>query len=109
MRVECSFRVVEGHWPGLGRRWRHGAATLAPGRVTFVGTVGGVRFLKRRPLSIEVEAVDGSGRDVGGLEAVAVNPIARVVRVVTATGVLEWALMPDQVQPALRQVVPSAT
>lgn len=108
MRIECSFRVVDGVQSGLGRRWRHGAASITPGRVTFVGTFGGVRFLKRKPISVEVETVDGNGRGISGVEAVAVNPQARVVRVVTPTGVLEWALPADHVEAAVERVAPSA-
>jgi heme oxygenase len=30
-QVECGLRVIEGREPGLGRRWRHGVGTPAPG------------------------------------------------------------------------------
>ncbi|XVV02642.1 hypothetical protein ACQPW3_35610 [Actinosynnema sp. CA-248983] len=76
--------------------------------MTFVGTFGGVRFLKRRPISVEVKTVDRNSRGISGAEAIAVNPTARVVRVVTSTGVLEWALKADHVQAAVDQVAPSA-
>ncbi|GAB2857337.1 hypothetical protein GCM10027200_67090 [Lentzea nigeriaca] len=101
MRVECSFRLLEGIQAGLGRRWRHGSAPITPGRVTFTGTFGGVRFLKRRPISIEVETVDSDSRGVSGAEAVAVNPTSRIVRVATPTGVLEWALDAGNEQAAV--------
>jgi hypothetical protein len=96
-RVECGFRVVEGEQGGLTDRWRHGSAVVASGEVTFTGTVGGVRFLKRRPVRIDVLGVDDSApREPSGGEIVSVNPHARVVRVRTPTAVLEWALVGDE-------------
>lgn len=106
-QVECGFRVVEGQHDGLNGRWRHGVATLAPGTITFAGTVGGLRFLQRGSVRIVVEGVDRADRrQPAGLEIVAVSPATRVVRVATPAAALEWALLADQVGWAIDQVAP---
>lgn len=80
-------------------------AALEPGKITFVGTVGGVRFLKRGPAQIVVEGVDRSAqRQPTGLETVAVSAVTRVVRVATPTATLEWALLADQIAWAIDEV-----
>jgi hypothetical protein len=97
--------VVDGQQVGLSGRWRHGVAALEPGKITFVGTVGGLRFLKRGPVQIVVEGVDRSAqRQPTGLEIVAVSAVAWVVRVATPTATLEWALLPDQLVWAIDEV-----
>lgn len=90
---------------GLVESWRHGVATLGPKEIKFVSTVGGVRFLKRRPVRLVVEHVDRSEqRQPTGLEIIAANPDARVVRVETSTAMLEWAILADRVLWAIEQV-----
>lgn len=91
---------------GMSGRWRHGVATLEPKKITFVCTVGGVRFLKRRSVQIIVEGVDRSARQPTGPEIVAVSPAALVVRVATPTASLDWALLADQVIWAIGEVAP---
>ncbi|WP_369054872.1 hypothetical protein [Kineococcus terrestris] len=96
-RLECSLRVVDGHQDGLARRWRPGVATLHPGQVTFAHTVGGLRFLRRRPITFAVQAVDAAlPRQVRGAEVLLVAPGARVVQLRTPSAVLEWAIAPAE-------------
>lgn len=93
-QVECGFRVVDGQLPGLTGRWRHGVATLGLKEIAFVGTVGGLRFLKRRPVRFAVEHVDRSDlHQPTGLELLSVNPAASVVRLTTPSAILEWAVV----------------
>lgn len=96
-RLECSFRVIDGHQDGLSKQWRPGVAALSPGHVTFVHTVGGLRFLKRRPTTFEVQA-DASHppRKLRGIEVLLVTPEAQAVRLSTSTATLEWAITPAE-------------
>lgn len=103
--VECGFRVVDGQQDGLSRRWCHGVGKCEQGEVTFIGTVGGVRFLKRKPVRITIEYVDSSKvRQPAGLESLTANSAAQVVRVKTTTATLEWAIPPDEVAWATGRV-----
>ncbi|WP_432525059.1 hypothetical protein, partial [Kineococcus sp. SYSU DK006] len=105
-RLECSFRIVEGHQDGLTKQWRAGIAALSPGHVTFVHTVGGLRFLRRRPVTFEVQADEsGLARKLRGIEVLLVTPEAQAVRLSTPTAVLEWAITPAERIPwALQRV-----
>ncbi|WP_369069372.1 hypothetical protein [Kineococcus terrestris] len=105
-RLECGVRVVDGHQDGLTRRWRPGVATLHPGRVDFAHTVGGLRFLRRRPVTVAVRSVDAAlPREVRGAEVLLVAPGARVVQLRTSSAVLEWAIAPAERIPwALERV-----
>ena len=96
-RIECSLRIVEGHQDGLSTRWRPGIAALSPGEVTFVHVVGGLRFLRRRPITFDVQAGEPNPpRPLRGVEALLVTPEARAVRLVTSSAVLEWAIAPAE-------------
>jgi hypothetical protein len=98
-QLECGFRVVDGQQFGLSEHWRHGAARFEQDGITFVGTVGGVRFLKRKPVRIVIEHVDRSTqRQPTGMEILAANPAAHVIRIKTATATLEWAMLADQIR-----------
>src|SRR5690242_16865292 len=57
-RTEVSLRVVRGSVPGLRSSWLHGVGTLSPGNLEFTSCVGGVRFLRRRPVTVPVTGVD---------------------------------------------------
>ena len=104
-QVECGFRVVDGHQDGLSERWCHGVAEFQQDGISFVGTLGGVRFLKRKPVKIAIERVDtGAARRPVGTESFAASPDAQVIRVQTATSTLEWALPPDQIEWAIEQL-----
>jgi hypothetical protein len=106
-RVECGLRVVEGQQPGLGRRWRHGTGTLAPGRLVFRGAIGGVRFLRRAPILVEITHVDRSRRRaVGWREAWWAWPGTEVVEAVTPTARLEWGVPGPVMQWAMDQLHP---
>lgn len=96
-RLECSFRIIEGHQDGLTKQWRPGVAALSSGHVIFVHTVGGLRFLRRRPVAFEVQAGESSlPRKLRGIEVLLVTPEAQAVRLSTPTAVLEWAITPAE-------------
>jgi hypothetical protein len=104
-QLECGVRVVDGQQDGLGERWQHGVATLMPKEITFVGTFGGVRFLKRRPVRLPVGSVDRSTeRQPTGREILVASPAARVIRIKTPSAILEWAIPADQVLWAIEKV-----
>ena len=107
-QTEVALRVLDGHQSGLGPRWRHGVATLAPGRLTFRGTVGGVRFLRRRPITVEVLEVDrGSARTTGLREAWWAWPGTEVAQLVTPTARLEWAVPATRMEWATGELLPT--
>lgn len=107
-RLECSFRVIDGHQDGLTKQWRPGVAALSPGHVTFVHTVGGLRFLKRRPVTFQAQADDSHpARKLHGIEVLLVTPEARAVRLDTPTATMEWAITPAERIPwALQRLQP---
>ena len=108
-RAEVGLRVVDGHQPGLGPRWRHGVATLAPGRMKFRGTIGGVRFLRRAPITIDVLKINRDAPRTTGLrEAWSVMPGTEVVQLVTPTAHLEWGVLAAQIDWAIEELWPSA-
>lgn len=107
-RAEVGLRVIDGHQAGLGPRWRHGLGTLAPGRLDFRGTVGGVRFLRRAPISVEVLHVDrDTARTTGLRESWSVWPGTEILQLVTPTARLEWAVQSGQVDWAVEAVQPA--
>jgi hypothetical protein len=107
-KAEVGLRVVDGHQPGLGPRWRHGVGTLAAGRLEFRGTVGGVRFLRRAPITIDVMQIDRDAPRTTGLrEAWSVRPGIEVVQLVTPTARLEWAVPGPQIDWAIEELLPS--
>ena len=106
-QVECALRVIAGHEPALGHRWQHGLGTLALGELTFRGTVGGIRFARRSPTTVEVAQIDRSTRTTGWGEAWSITPGLEVVQLVTPSARLEWALPPGKVQWATDRLSPS--
>jgi hypothetical protein len=91
--VECGLRTVEGNQEGLSSKWSHGVAAIEPNRLNFRGTVGGVRFLRRTPVQLDVTGVDRSEqRTPAGKEILALNPGARVFTLTTSTATLECAV-----------------
>lgn len=107
-KAEVGLRVVEGHQPGLGPHWRHGVGTLAAGRLDFRGTIGGVRFLRRAPITIEVTQIDREAHRTTGLrEAWSVRPGIEVVQLVTPTARLDWAVPGSQLDWATEELFPS--
>ena len=107
-RVECGLRIVAGEQPGLAPRWRHGVGTLAPGLLTFRSTVGGMRFLRRTPLTVEVLHIDGSRpRTTRWREALHVSPGTEVIELVTPSARLEWAVPAHRMEWARERLEPS--
>jgi hypothetical protein len=106
-KAEVGLRVVDGHQPGLGPRWRHGVGTLAAGRLGFRGTVGGVRFLRRAPITIDFLQIDRDAHRTTGLrEAWSVRPGIEVVQLITATARLDLALPGAQIDWAIEELLP---
>jgi hypothetical protein len=108
--IECSLRVVDGDVPGLTRKWSHGVAKVFPGRIEFVGMIGGIRLLKRRtPIEIPVDRVisDRPG-EPEAREAISINLKARTIRLVTSSATVEWALLPEQIPVALDRLKTSS-
>jgi hypothetical protein len=101
-RLECSIRVATGTHDGLSGKWWAGVATLSPGRIHFVPFIGGVRFLRRKAVEIHVDKIDvGQRRSPTGREVLWVDPGASVVRLVTPTATLEWAVLKGQLSWAV--------
>jgi hypothetical protein len=98
--TECGFRVVHGVQTGLTSRWRHGRARVLSGVVEFrPGIGGGVRFARPGQPWVRIE-VEESGRaqerTAGLMESWSVSAAARIVRLRTPTGEVEWAVVPEQ-------------
>ena len=99
---------MDGHQARLGPRWRHGVGTLAPGRLEFGGTIGGVRFLRRAPITIDVLKINRDAPRTTGLrEAWSVMPGIEVVQLVTPTATLEWGVPTAQIDWAIEGLQPS--
>lgn len=105
--MECGLPVIAGEQQGLAPRWRHGVGTLAPGQLTFRSTVGGMRFLRRTLITVEVLQIDGSGpRMTLWREALHVSPGTEVVELVIAAAQLEWAVPARQMRSAMGRLEP---
>ncbi|SFH12769.1 hypothetical protein SAMN04489731_102576 [Amycolatopsis regifaucium] len=97
--------MVTGTHDGLSEKWWAGEAMLSPGRVHFVPFVGAVRFLRRKAVEIVVDQIDVSERrSPTGREVLSVDPGTEVVRLVTPTATLEWAVLERQMNWALDRV-----
>ncbi|MFI6303640.1 hypothetical protein ACIBCH_17340 [Amycolatopsis thailandensis] len=108
-RLGCSVRVVDGEHAGLSGKWWAGEATLSPGRIRFVRFTGGLRFLRRRAVEIQVADIEVSERRSPTVrEALSVSPDTDVIRLVTPTSTLEWAVLGSQLHWAVDCLSPSA-
>jgi hypothetical protein len=94
-QVECALRVVDGQQSGLpSRRWGHGTATLSEGLIDMGWTL------------VEVTAADlASVRSPTTKEGWSINPRTKLVRLESATGVIEWAVPEKQFDWAVEQVL----
>lgn len=92
-RTECALRVVVGTVPGLRPGWQPGIATLAAGRLEFRGYVGGLRFLRRSPVIVEITATaPATRRDPVGAEILRLSRNCDIVQSTTPTGTVEIAV-----------------
>lgn len=95
VQAELALRVLHGAVPGLSNRWRGGHATLFPGRVELISCVGGVRFLRRKPVTVEITEVDMSTRRTPkGWETLSIHPGCDVVTVRSGAATLELGVAP---------------
>lgn len=89
-KVELALRVLEGEVPGLRKSWLTGVATLSPGSLEMVSTIGGARFLRRKPVTVEIVAVDmTTRRGTRGIEIIKINPTCDIVTVKSPAATLE--------------------
>ncbi len=106
-KAELAVRVLRGTHDGLRTGWLSGLATLRPGRLEFVSYVGGVRFLRRKPVSIDVVGTGARGRRPGGRELFTLAPGCEIVTVTTPAGTLEVAVPPPyRVSWVLGRLIP---
>jgi len=104
-KLECCLRVINGDVPGLATGWRSGLATLTPHELHFRPVVGGVRFLRRRPVSIHIEMLDRKQqRRPQARELLMVNPQSTVIQLGTPAATCEWAVASDQLAWAVTQL-----
>ncbi|HEX6356495.1 hypothetical protein [Actinophytocola sp.] len=104
-RAEIALRVVEGTLPGLRTTWFSGVATLFPGRLEFTSYVGGVRFLRRKRVPVEITAVDRTSRRTPeGKEIIWINPDCDVIAVRSPTATLELGVLPPQLDWVLARL-----
>jgi hypothetical protein len=93
--IECGLRVISGEHPHLSNRWRHADADLAPGLIEM----GFAR--------VEVDHIEPTGRKPALREHWSVSPDTTLLRVHASSGaILEWAVHEDQLEWALREVLP---
>ena len=94
-RIEGGLRVLDGRFPGLTRRWRHGHAFVAPGQLTFTAYVGGLRLFRRPAVTIPVTMVEpDSARGTGIRDGWAAPGLA--VRLQSGDTRLEWGVFPAE-------------
>jgi hypothetical protein len=105
-KAAIALRVVEGTVPGLRGTWFSGVARVFPGRLEFVSYIGGVRFLRRKSVPVEITAVDrASRRKPRGKEIIWVNPECDVVTVRSPGATLELGVLPPQLEWVLSGLV----
>lgn len=110
IQIALGLRVVEGSAEGLSSKWTHGTGQLRPGGITFRGTVGGLRFLRRAPIELPIVSINRSHqRTPTGGEIISVNADSRVVRLATEGGILECAVRSSDVPTFLDEIGRSAS
>ncbi len=93
-QVECALRVVEGQQPGLSSRWGRGTATLSEGLIDM-----GWAWVEVATAHLS------SVRSPTAKESWSINPRMKIVRLESATAVIEWAVPEKQVDWAVGQVL----
>jgi hypothetical protein len=94
-RAELGLRIALGTHDGLRGGWLSGIATLSPGRLEFAGYLGGVRFLRRATVIVEVSPPRSTKRrKPAGSELFWLTPACEIVTVTTPTATLELAVPP---------------
>jgi hypothetical protein len=51
-KAELGLRVLDGAVAGLRGKWLTGFATLSPGQLVFTSYVGGIRIIRRQPVTV---------------------------------------------------------
>jgi hypothetical protein len=94
-RAELGLRIVLGTREGLRGGWLSGIAALSPGRMEFASYCGGLRFLRRTTVIVEVSAPKSAKRrKPAGSELFWLTPACEIVTVTTPTATLELAVPP---------------
>lgn len=90
--LDCLLRVIDGEQPGLTRKWSHGRARLALGRIDFIPRSRD----QREAVAIEVLRVPRNAwREVGFRESMTTQQLVAVKwvgTVRTPTAVLDWGI-----------------
>ena len=98
--VQSALRVAKGSSPGLTSRWVTGMAHLEPGRIDFA--TAGLRSRRvTLPLTGPLTVTD---HGVGRHGVTRVNPRARVVLLDLGRAVVEWAIMPEDLEWTLSRL-----
>lgn len=93
-QLECALRVVEGQQAGIPSRWAHGTAALSEGMIDMGWAL------------IEVVSADlASVRRPTAKEGWSINPRTKLLRLESATAVIQWAVPEKQFDWAVEQVL----
>jgi hypothetical protein len=96
--------MVTGELSGLSKRWRHGSAELALGRITFRPGIAGSRLPRRDSVVISDVRLLEDNRNIAGFEAWSVAAGFPVLRMETGQVTVEWLLPPEELRWAIRKV-----
>jgi len=106
-RCAMGVRVVSGAVPGFRTRWRHGVATLAPGRIAwrkgFLGTVWVPPWAAT--LSFSAVPLDSSIREATASDLLrGLRTDTVTFKVASGDTLVECAVMPEAIQAVLRRL-----
>ena len=106
MRRRSNRRAAEGEFDcalrAEGGGWEHGRARVAPGLLMFRRQ--GLRMSTSEGRPITVRWVDEQGRRPTGRESWGISPRATIYRMQTDEGLLDWAVVADRPEEAVRAV-----
>jgi hypothetical protein len=100
-RFDCALKVISGGQRGLSQRWRHVAATAAPGRLDIRGHWW--RLFRAIP-PVTVVDVRGPVRPPSGQENWSLAASCRIIEIQTPTATLGWAVPGHYLPGALERL-----
>jgi hypothetical protein len=100
-RFDCALKVISGGHRGLSQRWRHVAATAAPGRLDIRGHWW--RLFRAIP-PITVIDVRGPVRPPSARENWSLAGSCRIIEIQTPTATLGWAVPGHYLPGALERL-----